>query len=316
MSNPLTEQQKVQLKILEPRLESAVKDRNFIYAQECVSKIQQVLKPTKHYSRLIQSKNKLCELAIELNKCDYALRLLKSNELVVNSKTRVYLETVSLIAICYLRMKEIEDAKKYIKLVLRNHSVIKTERTRSVFHSEIINRFNEEVALATLTGMPDVYFNEDEIEKEVINIIQTLTDDEIYSKMGSSSPKATKDLIFTVHDYSIKQLPFTERLSLPSPEQKVEDEQVGRTVFESIKRVIFNSLCNPESEIYKAWYVNGMQFVLSKKYILTSVLSCLSGIGFGITMIASSIVALIMKFGIEVYCVQNEPRYISDIRKK
>lgn len=316
MGNSLTDWQKTQLKLFEPRLDNAVKDKNFIYAQECVAEIQKVLRPTEHYSRLIQSKNKLCELAIELNKCSYALRLLKSNESVVNNNTRVYLETISLIAICYLRMKEIDSAKKYIKLVLKNHTVIKTERTRSIFHSEIINRFNEEVTLATLTGMPDVYFNEDEIEKEAINIIQNLTNNEIYSKMGSFAPQATKDLIFTVHDYSIKQLPFTERLALPSPEQKVEDEQVGRTVFDSIKRVIFNSLCNPESEIYKAWYTNGMQFVLSKKYILTSVLSCLSEIGFGVTMIASSIVALIMKFGIEVYCVQNEPKYISDIRRK
>ncbi|MDR7017214.1 hypothetical protein [Acinetobacter sp. 3657] len=316
MNLPLTDLQKNKLKVLEPRLNRAINEQNYKFAKEIVVDIQSILRPTKHFVRLVQSKNKLCELAIELNDTKYALSLLNSNILVINKNTRIYLETVSLLAICHLRMKDVEAAKKYIKEVLVNHTVIKTDRTREIFHYEIINRFNEEVALATLTGYESFYLDQDDIEKEAIRIIQNLTEDEIFSQIGKNSPQSTKDLIYIVHDYSTKQLTFTERLALPSPDQKVKDKEVGLTIFESVKRVLYNSLCNPDSEIYKAWFSNGLQLVLDKKYIVSSVVSCLSGIGFGVSMIAASIVALITKFGIEVYCVQQKPIYVSEIRNK
>ncbi len=316
MNIPLSKKQKERLKILEPKLENAVKNQDFNTAKDIVIDIQTILRPTQHFVRLIQAKNKLYELAIELNKLDFALNGLLSNKKVVNENTRIHLETISLIAICNLRMKEVEKAKEYIKSVLQNHTVIKTQRTREIFHSEIINRFNEEVALATLTSTKNVHLDEDEIERESIRIIQTLSDDEIFSKIGQSSPQSTRDLIYLVHDFSTKQLPYVERKALPSPDQKIKDKEVGITVFESIKRVIYNSLCNPESEIYKTWFNNGMQMVLSKGYIKSSIVSCLVNIGFGVTMIAASIVALVTKFGIEVYCEKYKPIYISDIRKQ
>ena len=314
MNEPLSEKQKERLRILEPKLKNTITEQNFEIAKNIVLDLQTLLRPTNHLVRLIQSKNKLYELAIELNKADFAINGLLSNEKVLNENTRIYLETISLIAICYLRTKNIPSAQEYIRKVLQNHSVIKTERTRPIFHSGIISRFNEEVAMATLTSNQEVHLDEDEIEREAIRIIQTLTDDEIFSQIGQRSPKATKDLIFQIHDFSTKQLPSAERFALPSPNQMIMDKEVGITVFESVKRVIYNSLCNPESDIYKTWFDNGMQMVLSKGYIKSAVVSCLVNIGFGISMIASSIVALVMKFGIEVYCTKYKPIYISDIR--
>lgn len=314
MNQPLSDKQKERLRILEPKLNNAIENQNFEIAKDIVLDLQTLLRPTGHLLRLIQSKNKLYELAIELSKPDFAINGLLSNEKVLNENTRIYLETISLIAICYLRTKDIASAQIYIQKVLKNHSVIKTERTRNVFHSQIISRFNEEVAIATLTSDKEVFLDEAEVEREAINIIQTLTEDEIFSQIGQRSPKATKDLIFLIHDFSTKQLPSAERLALPAPDQMIKDKEVGITVFDSVKRVIYNSLCNVESEIYKVWFNNGMQMVLSKGYIKSAVVSCLVNIGFGFSMIASSIVALIMKFGIEVYCTKYKPIYISEIR--
>ena len=316
MSNALSDKQKERLYILEPKLEQAIKKQNFEAAKDLVLDIQSVLRPTKHFVRLVQSKNKLYELAIELGKCDFALNGLLSNQEVVSDNTRIYIETISLIAICYLRMQEIEKAKVYIQKVLRNHTVIKTQRTREVFHAEIINRFNEEVALTSLIGNTSDILDENELEREAIRIIQTLTEDEIYGQIGKASPRATKDLIYVVHDYSLKQLPSAERLSLPSPEQKIKDKEIGLTVFESIKRVVYNSLCNPESEIYKTWYTNGMQMVLSKGFIRSAIASALFNIGIGTTLIVASVIALVTKFGIEIYCTKYKPIYVSEIRSK
>lgn len=315
MNMPLSDEQKRRLKILEPRLEQAILDQNLKFAKEIVVDLQSVLRPTRHFVRLVQSKNKLCELAIELGQFDSILKILESNIKVLKPKTRIYIETISLLAIYYLRLKDVEKAKKYIKEVLENHTVIKTERTRKIFHSEIIDRFNQEVAIATLTGFHDLTIDQDEVEREAIRIIQTLSDDEIYAEIGKFSPQSTKDLIYVVHDFSVKQLPFSQRVMLPSPDQKVKDKEVGLTVYEAVKRVLYNSMCNPESEIYKAWYTNGLQVFLNKKYILTAVVGSLTTLGFGATMVVASLVALITKFGIDVYCEKNKPIYISKIRE-
>lgn len=316
MNNPLTDKQKERLKILEPKLDIAVQNREYQVAKSLVSDIQNILRPTLHYVRLCQSKNKLFELAIELGEFDFAISGLQSNLKVLNVRTRIHLETTSLLAICYVRMQEIEKAKPYIRDVLTNQTVIKSERTRLIFHSEIINRFNEEVALCTLKSSTKPEYDEDEIEQEVIKIIQSLSDQEIFTQIGQSSPKATKDLIFLIYDFSTKQLPSNERLALPSPEQKIKDAEVGITVFQSVKRVVYNSLCNPNSEIYKAWFNNGMHLVLSKGYIRTAIISCLVNLGIGVKMIAASIIALVMKFGIEVYCAKYKPIGLMDIRQQ
>lgn len=316
MTPSLSEKQKERLKVLEPKLDCAVRDRDYAAAKDLVADIQGLLRPTGHYVRLSQSKNKLFELAIELGDFNFAISGLQSNRTVLNDNTRIHLETTALLAICYTRMQEIEKAKPYIIEVLKNQSVIKSERTRQIFHSEIIERFNEEAALSTLKSDEKPIYNEEEIEIEVAKICQTLNDQEIYTQIGQSSPKSTKDLIFLVYNFSTKQLASAERLALPSPDQKIKDAEVGLTVFQSIKRVVYNSLCNPQSDIYKAWFNNGAGMVLSKGYIRTAVLTCLVNLGIGIKLIAASIIALIVKFGIEVYCTKYKPIGLMEIRGK
>lgn len=316
MTLPLSDKQKERLKILEPKLDDVIKNRDYVAAKNLVVDIQDLLRPTKHYVRLSQSKNKLYELAIELSDFDFAISGLQSNRSVLNNNTRIYLEATALLAICYTRMQEIEHAKPFIKEVLTNENIIKSERTRQIFHSEVIERFNEEAALATLKSDVKPIYNEDEIEDEVAKICQNLNDQEIYTQIGQSSPQSTKDLIFLVYNFSTKQLSSAERLALPSPDQKIKDAEIGLTVFQSVKRVIYNSLCNPESDIYKIWFNNGACIVMSKGYIKTAVLACLINLGIGIKLIAASIIALIMKFGIEVYCTKYKPIGLMEIRGK
>jgi hypothetical protein len=314
MNIPLSTKQKERLKILEPKLDLAIYHRDYIVAKSLVFDIQNILRSIQHYVRLCISKNKLYELSIEFDDFYFAISGLLSNRQVLSERTRIYLETTALLAICYVRMQEIESAKPFIKEVLTNHTVIKSERTRRIFHSEIINRFNEEVALCSLKNSTHPEYDDAELEKDVIEIIQSLSEEEIYENIGKASPKSTKELIFQVYEFSTGQLSYSERLTLPSPDQKIKDAEVGMTVFQSIKRVIYNSLCNPTSEIYKTWFNNGMQLILSKGYIKTAVITCLVNLGIGLQLIGASIIALITKFGIEVYCEKYKPVSLMKIR--
>lgn len=312
----LTDRQKQRLKVLEPKLKVAISNRDFSTAKSLVADLQALLKPTGHLARLIQSKNRLYELAIEIGEINTAIRGLKSNRTVVNSNTRLYLEATSLLAICYLRQEEIELAKPLIKEVLTNDTVIKSSRTRKQFRVEIVERFNQETALYSLKNKDKEDISKEELQEQVGKILMSQNEEEIYTTLGKSVPQHTKYLLFEVHQYSLKQLPSAERLALPSPEEKIKEKEVGKTVFQSVKRVIYNSLCDKESEIYKIWYTNGMEIILSKGYISSAVLSCMNNIGIGMKLLSASIVALILKFGLEVYCEKNKPSDLMELRGK
>ncbi|TMU50744.1 hypothetical protein [Flagellimonas algicola] len=314
----LTDKQKERLYILEPKLKEAIVDGNFSVAKSLVVDLQSILRPTGHLTRLIQSKNRLYELALEINELDFAIKGFEGNRQLVSDRTRLYLEATALLAICYLRKEEIEKAKPLISEVLINDDVIKTERTRKIFRIEIVERFNEETALYSLKNKDVEQFTEDELEREIALLLTTnKSENELYLSIGRAVPQHTKHLLFQVHQFSIKQLPSAERLALPSAEQKIKDKEVGKTVFQSVKRVIYNSLCDPKSEIYQAWFTNGLpSMVLSKGYIRTTIATSLVNIGIGMKMIIAYVIALVMRFGLDVYCEHYKPLDLMGLREK
>jgi len=316
MPPKLSEQQKKRLKSLEPKLKNAIANKDLATAKRLVFDLQALLRPTGHTIRLIESKNRLYELAIDLGEIGFAKTGLASNRQVTKKNTRTNLEATALSAICLLRENKIEEAKPLIKEVLKNDKVIKSERTRALFRKAIVERFNEEITLCSLKEEPKQDFTEEDIEPEITKLLRTSNNDQLYLAVGNATPEYTKHNLLQVHKYSTNQLPTAERLSLPSPEQKGEPKEVGKTVFKSIKRVIYNSLCDPESDIYKTWYNNGMQLVLNKKFIHTAVITTLANFGIGIKMLAATIVALIIKFGIEVYCDKSQPLDLMALRGK
>lgn len=312
----LTQLQKERLGRLEPQLKLAVAEKDFDKAKRVVADIQEFLRPTGHLTRLVQVKNWLFELALEIEEYDYAERGFIGNRKLVNKNTRLYLEATALLAICYLRKNDYEKAKPYIKEVLKNEKIIKSERTKREFHHGIINRFNEEATLFSLKVEQNEELDLDEVQKEAGLLVASNSADEIYLILGKSLPKQTKDILFQIDDFSKNQLPSAEKKMLPSPKDMIKDETAGKTVFQSLKRVIYKSLCDPESEIYQAWFKNGLGVVLDKKYIASAVTTALMGLGIGFKALAIYAVALIIRFGLDVYCEHYKPIRIMEIRSK
>jgi len=74
-------------------------------------------------------------------------------------------------------------------------------------------------------------------------------------------------------------------------------------------------LCDPESDIYKAWFSSGLNFVLEKRYLGAAIAAAFLNIGVGIKALAVSATALVMKFGIEVYCERFKPDLLMENRR-
>lgn len=278
--------------------------------------IQDVLSVTNNNTKIAQYKNWFFELALDVHEYDLAEKGFIGTMNLVNKNTRIYLEATALLAICYLRTKKYDLAKPFIEDVLKNDKVIKSEKSRRLFNKNIIQRFDEEVALYSLKEENRTEtLDYDEIEKEAIFMIQSKNEEEIFENMGKVTPDYTKHLMFEIDNFSKNQLPSAERKLLGSSENLIKDNHAGKMVFSSFKRVIYKTICDSKSTVYNVWHENGMPALLDKKFLVTAIIGSLAEINICIKGLIVSSVALIIKFGLEIYCRKYEPVGVMDSRK-
>jgi hypothetical protein len=310
---PLTQAQKDRLAVLEPGLRAAVYAADYPRAKAFAADIQSLLRATGHETRLMRSKNWLFEAALnagELNTAELGFRGVRAK---TAESTRVHLEATALLAVCLLRQQKISEAEPLITKVLEGKAIKDADRRRHFIES-VAARYQLESYMSSVRDLAHESLNIDEIDAAAIEAVKTKSDDELYTQISSAIPREVIEVVYRVDRAARKQLTMKEVRFLPSPaaiEKKVEH---GRSFFASLKLVIWKALCDPQSEIYKAWYTNGMAHVLSKKYYAMVITSALLDMGFAAKAVAVPATALLMKLGIEVYCERFKPGEILDGR--
>jgi len=299
---------------LELQLKKSVRDGDIRAAKNITADIQEILRKSGYSTRLMQIKNWLYEAAVEAGDYEFAIDGLKAVKNIAAKNTRINLEATALLAIAYLRKNDYKNAEPVIAEVLKNDKVIKSDFKRAQFRKEIIERFENEVILSSLKNTGRETLNIDDIQTMAVSQSQQSSEKEMYNYIGSSIPQNVISSLYRIDSFSKNQLPTAERLKLPSPEQTISHNEVGKNFFSSIKRILYKSLCDPASDIYKVWFNEGMKIVLNKKYIASAVLSMFINLGIGIKALAVSVIALIIKFGIEVYCDRYRPTGIMEMR--
>lgn len=310
----LTEIQRKRLKRLEPRLKNAARIGDLKIAKEIAADLQGVLRPTGHHMRLFQSKIWLFEAGLEEGEIQWAIRGFEGIRKTVESSTRIYLEATSLLAICHLRNRDIESAKPFMAEVLANVDVIISDHKRRIFKRHLIDRFDEEAVLASLQGCGYDELDYIEIEAAAGLLVQSKNEDEMFLILGETIPEHSVDILIRIDEYALKQLPEADLKYLPGPKLKKERREVGKIVFASFKRILWKSLCDDESDIYQLWVHQGIGAVLDKKYIGAAIIAALSGIGIGLKALSVSAVALVLKFGIEMFCDIYKPESLMEAR--
>lgn len=311
---PLTVDQKQRLRVLEPALRNAARIGDYPSAQRITGEIQLLLRPTGHETRLQQDKAWLFEAAMEAGELKTAeLGFIGIRKKTV-SGTRIYLEATALLAICYLRNDRLDLAEPMIAETLKRDKNIGSKARRRKFIRTVVKRFEEEGALASLKGYGNEQLDPDELQSDAGAMIQTLTEDEVFANLGKSLPKKTVAYLLKIDEFARGQLPSAEVRYLPLPEDLVKHSELGRTVFSSIRRVLYRSLCDPESDVYKAWFNQGFMTVLNKRYFGIAVMTTLAGMSIGIKALGVSATALLIKLGIEVFCERYKPSGIMEER--
>lgn len=311
----LTDSQKERLSVLEPALKAAVYSADYKRAKAIAADIQDVLRATGHETRLMQSKNWLFEAALNAGELFTAEAGFRGVRAKTATSTRVHLEATALLAVCLLRQKRLPEAEPLIQEVLRSSSIKDAQRRRR-FVESVASRYQLESYISAVRDHAHETLDPHVIDAEAIEALKTKSEDELYVQIAAALPREVIEFVCRVDRATRLQLTLVEVLYLPSPamlERKVEQ---GKSFFSSLKLVIWKSLCDPQSEVYKAWYTNGMAQVLSKKYYAFVVSAALVDVGFAAKAAAVPATALLMKMGIEVYCERFKPGEILDSRSK
>jgi hypothetical protein len=312
---PLTESQKKRLSSLEPALKSAVYAGDYKKACIHAQDIQKLLRATGHETRLMQSKNWLFEAALNAGQILTAEAGFRGVRAKTDKSTRVHLEATALLAVCLIRQKKLDEAEPLMRTVL-NTKAIKDADKRQFFIESIAKRYELESYISAIADHAQEYLDPNSVDKEAIEALKTKSDEELYSQLATALPRGVIDYVYRVDQVTRKQLTVTELLYLPSPTVTVKKVQQGKSFFESLKLVIWKSLCDPQSDAFKAWYTNGVAEVLTKKFYAAVVCTAFVDLGFAAKAAAVPATALLMKIGIEVYCDRYKPGEILDTRSK
>jgi hypothetical protein len=312
---PLTEAQKSKLAFLEPALREAVYTADYKQAKVFAAEIQELLRATGHETRLMRSKNWLFEAALNAGELYTAEAGFRGIRAKTSKTTRIHLEATALLVVCLLRQQKFSNAEPLIAEVLKSNA-IKDPTRRHHFIQSVTTRYQLEGYISAVRGLGFESLSADAIDMEAIEALKTKSEEELYIQIAAALPREVIEFVYKIDGVARKQLSKTEVLYLPSPaimEKKIEH---GKSFFDSLKLVIWKAMCDPKSEIYKAWYTNGMAQVLSKKYYAIVVTAALFDLGFAAKAIAVPTTALLMKLGIEVYCERYKPGEILDGRKE
>lgn len=303
----LTDQQLAALRPLERRLKMAVRAGAPEKAVEIATEIQALFPNDRRHHRLLRAKLWAFEACMDANRLTYATNGFIGVKKIAGSSTRLYLEASSLLAICYLRQKKISDAKRLIREVVGKINNIVSNSTRRQFQKRLIERVEEECILAEMIGTQSGEMDASEIHDKAVLLLQRSSDDEILKLIGNSVPTGSVRLLQDVRDYSIKQLPPPDRKLLPSPEKAAAPRELGKTTFAILRRIVWKAVCAPDSGIYKLWSKR-VPKVFNQGYFAAAIVTTLRDFRIGAPIVASGILALILKYTAEEFCDIAKPK--------
>lgn len=285
-------------------------DAKFIFLQ-----LRNILQKSGHAIRLLHSKIWLAECLINSGKTEEAIAELEQIALSCISNPRLYFQSKALLAVCRIRQGEIHLAQQ-LSFELEDALATATSKRKLLLLSTILDRLRQENYILAMREFDEVNLSSDEVFLEAERLADLVSDNSLYEQIGKSLPPRLIEMIYFSGSMEPKLLTMNRFLYLPAPAKPETSEQRGKSVFNSVRIVLWRSLCDPESEIYKAWYTQGMSNVFTKKYYSIAVCAALADLGFGFMAVAVPITALLIKSGIEVYCHRYRPAELLVARKK
>ena len=314
MTQKLTQAQKDRFKRLTAELNACCLAGDFESAKLYAQDIRGLATSTGEKSRWLLALNILSETAIQVGNNAFAIQHLNSVVHTSNKSTRLRVEAYSLLAIAYLRIGDIEQAKRSIDDTIASIKNIKSQNSREIFYQKFVERMEEESILAgaRLNSAPLLDINE--VQSEAIKIIHE-SESQLLARIGNELPDKSINLFTSLRDSTLLQIPHQERLSLPPPSVAMPSSGIGRKAVSALKHVCWTALCDRTDELYKAWS-DGLSAVYDKKLITGAVVTALIDAKIGSGLFAISVVAYVLKFSCRTFCEAFAPYTVMKRNRK
>jgi hypothetical protein len=314
MSKAILPEHLERLRPLEEKLRRAQSTGSVSDAKDAMRAIQQLLKPYGNHHRLLECRLWYFETLLDANQTIIAESGFSGIRQKANKKTRLYLEATFFLSVCYLRQKQIQLAKTFLREVLAELNKEESSETRRLLQKRVIDRIEEEAVLTELIGVEDGIFREKDIHDEAVKLVQK-SEDEIFDLLGRSVPYKSFKLLQDMRDDAILQLPAPDRKLLALSGQASQERYVGKRAFAVLKRIGWKTLCDPKSSIYKLWSAK-LPKVYNEGYFAAAICTALRDWKIAVQLLAVGVVAIVMKYGAEEFCVWTKPDSIMEIRGK
>lgn len=258
------------------------------------------------HHRLLKSKLKAFEACLNNNDLTYAESGLSGIQQLSRKDTRIYLEATSLLAVCYLRKKQPENAKPLIKIVISKYNNINSPTRRRQFQRRFVERIEEECILSDLIGQKNGRLDVTSVHRQAVKLLREKSEDEILMLVGSHVPGSGVKLLMEVREFSVQQLSAPDRKLLPAPASAEQPINLGKRATAVLKRIGWKSLCDAESPIYKLWSKKAPE-VCNEAYFAAAFVAAFTAWKIGIPMVAAGVVAIVMKYSAEHFCEWAKP---------
>lgn len=309
--SPLSDIQKQRVKRLEKSLIRSTRSGDLNGSRAIIADLKPILLGTGNSARYYLANLRYLEATMNFGDIHIALQGIKNIQSRANSNTRVFLEASSLLAICFLRLGNFDEAEPIIKEVLENDKVIRSDVKRAEFRKEAISRFDEEALMYGLSEERPSKLSVEEIEEVIVNNIGR-SEEDLYENIGMIVPESAKHILSRIDSFSKKQLPTAERLALPSGKEVVNNKKIGRRVQKFVSRILYNSFCDKESETYKSLISGTLASTTS--LITVSITDIFNKFSIGKTVLVGLIAANIIRLGIDFICSVSKPKNLIDYR--
>lgn len=313
----IPEEQLKRVRALESRFQQELEAGNLKKAKLVFDQVKDILAIYNHDARMMQGYLQMYEAALELWELDLAKRGFRFVRERTSSNTRMHLEATTLLAIAYLRDRDVFSAEPLMAEVLTNEMVIKSGEQREQFRLEVVNRFDQEGALAALADAYPEHKAEAEVHGEALKLLREgKTDDELQEIIGSSVPQSVKDFLLKVDQMSKNLLPHDQRLLLPSPKEIIKNKGVGGVIFNGLKRKLYKYICDENCDAYQAWVRGGLEPIASKGFVASAVVGVMGEVRIAASAVAVGVTAMLMSQGIGNFCDKNRPKTLMALRNK
>lgn len=307
MTVKLTEQQKNCLRLLEPQLQIACQMLDLQQAEIIIiKKIQKAFINDRNHFRVLRAKNWYFGALLDTGKTQLAKRGFESIRERANEGTRVHLEATAFLGICFLRLKEVENAKEYIQYVVFHTNDIKSDQRRQQYEIRLIERIRNEYILSQLIGQQIGELIPEEIHRKSIEMVRK-PDDEVFELMGSCLPSQTQSALKDITDYTINLLPPKDQKLLQPSRPAPHNRELGKQVTAVLKRITWRTFCDESSEIHSLWS-NRIPKVFNQGYFALAVTTSLTEWKIGVPQLAVGLTATVMKYGCKEFCDGFKPK--------